>query len=465
MGKIKKRDLDHFIGIGGCGMSAIAKIMMARGYKVSGSDIKESGTTIRLRDEGAKIFIGHDPDHIRHCDQVVVTTAVKEDNPELIFAREAGFPIKRRAEVLGWLMDKYNSKIAISGTHGKTTTTAMLATVLEFNNLDPTFSVGGDVSAYNMNAKAGNGRFFVTEADESDGSIIYLSPNALIVTNIEEDHLEYLGNLENIEKLFWKVIGKIPDGGLLVINVDNASSRKLAEKARAEKPTLKIKTYGVSADADYSIREVALSDYAGKAKIFQGDKYCGDLELGVPGIHNLENALSVVVMAELLGLAIPLSVTSLKSFQGTKRRFQLIGEVDGVTIIDDYAHHPSEIKATLAAARNGFKRRIVCAFQPHRYTRTMFMAKEFAKSFSDADIAIITDVYSAGESPIRGITGKSIVSEMKNATQAIYVSKKEEIIAVALKHLKPGDIFITMGAGDIYTVAKEMLMQLKSRKA
>ncbi|MFH1429023.1 MAG: UDP-N-acetylmuramate--L-alanine ligase [Candidatus Margulisiibacteriota bacterium] len=445
-------------------MSAIAKIMCAHGYQVSGSDIKESVNTIRLRDEGIKVSIGHDRENIRNADIIVVTTAVNDNNDELMAAKEKKIPVMKRAEVLAWLMDRHEIKIAVGGTHGKTTTSGMLATVLEQQKYHPTFLVGGDVNEYNTNARAGDGRYFAAEADESDGSILFLSPTIFILTNVEEDHLEYLGNLENIENLFWKVIDKLPDNGLLVINFDNSSCKQIVARARKEKPGLKILTYGHGEDADYHINSIEYDRYSSRAKVFHGRKLLGELELNVPGSHNLENACAIVALAGEIGLSFHQVQASLKSFIGTRRRFQLIGEAKGITIIDDYAHHPSEIRATLAAAKNGFKSRIICVFQPHRYTRTMFFSEEFSKAFSDADIAIITDVYSAGESPIQGVSGNSIFGEMKNGTKAIYVPKKEEISARAIELLQEGDIFLTMGAGDIHTVAKETLMRLRSRK-
>ncbi|MFC1478680.1 UDP-N-acetylmuramate--L-alanine ligase [Candidatus Margulisiibacteriota bacterium] len=464
MGTIKKSHLVHFIGIGGCGMSAIAKIMFAHGYQISGSDIKETVNTIRLRDKGIKVNIGHDREYIRNADIIVVTAAIRDDNDELCAAREKKIPVMKRAEVLAWLMDRHEIKIAVGGTHGKTTTTGMLATLLEHQKYHPTFSVGGDVNEFNTNAKAGDGRYFATEADESDGSILFLSPTIFILTNIEEDHLEYLGNLENIENLFWKVIDKLPENGLLIINYDNSSCKQIAARVRTEKPGLKVLTYGQGEDADYHISVIEFDRYSSRAKIFHGRKPLGELELNVPGVHNLENACAIVALAEEIGLSFHQVQASLKSFMGTKRRFQLIGEARGVTIIDDYAHHPSEIKATLAAAKNGFKSRIICVFQPHRYTRTMFFSEEFSKAFSDADVAIITDVYSAGESPIQGVSGHSIFGEMNNGTKSVYVPKKEAISTKALELLQDGDIFLTMGAGDIHTVAKETLMRLRNRK-
>ena len=461
MDTFKKNHLVHFIGIGGCGMSAIAKIMTNRGYRVSGSDIKETINTIRLRDEGIKVLIGHDAEHIRNVDVVVITTALREDNVELLEAIKQKITIKKRAEALSWLMDQSEVKIAISGTHGKTTTTSMLAALMQGNKLHPTFSVGGDVNEYNTNAKSGEGRFFITEADESDGSILYLNPSILVVTNIEEDHLEHLGNLENIENLFWKVIEKLPDNGILVINNDNNSCKKIIQKVKDQKKNFKLITYGYTSEADYFLSEMSLDHYSSKGQINHGSKIVGIIELNVPGIHNLENACAVVALTEALGIGFPQAQASLKAFLGARRRFQLVGKEQGITVIDDYAHHPSEILATLAAAKNGFKTRVVCVFQPHRYTRTMFFAEAFGQAFKDADIIIITDVYSAGESPIQGVSGESIVQKMPEGTKVIYVPKKEKIVDEAMEILQDGDLFITMGAGDVHTVAKETLMRLK----
>ncbi|MFA5928733.1 MAG: UDP-N-acetylmuramate--L-alanine ligase [Candidatus Margulisiibacteriota bacterium] len=463
MEKIKKSDLVHFLGIGGCGMSAIAKIMLAKGYKVSGSDVKESVNTIRLRDLGAKVYIGHNKDHLRYVDVVSVSTAIWDNNPEMIAAKELNLPIIKRAETLSWLMDQYEVKIAVSGTHGKTTTTGMFATLLDQCKLNPTFSVGGDVNGFNTNAQSGDGRYFVTEADESDGSILFLNPNMLVVTNIEEDHLEYLGDLAGIEKLFWQVIEKLPAKATLVINQDNLSCKKLISRVKSEKLDIKMITYGTTREADYFMEDIKLDRYTGSALVSHGDKQLGRLELSIPGAHNLENALSVIALGEELGISFSQAQAALQSFLGTKRRFQLIGEEKGITVIDDFAHHPSEIKATLDAAKNGFKSRVICVFQPHRYTRTMFLAKEFAAAFHDADVAIITDIYAAGESPIRGVSGRSIFNEMKNGTKTYYVPKKELVSNKALEILKEGDIFLTLGAGDIHTIAKEILMRLKEQ--
>jgi len=463
MAIIKKSDLVHFIGIGGCGMSAIAKIMLAKGYKISGSDIRESVNTIRLREEGATIHIGHDASNLRHINHIVVTTAIKNDNAELTSAIKQKIPIKKRAEALAWLMDEHKVRIAIGGTHGKTTTTAMAATVLSENGLQPTFTVGGDVNSFNTNAQSGNGCYFVTEADESDGSILYLSPTILLVTNIEEDHLEYLGNLEKIEQLFLQIIKKIPKNGHLIINKDSPSCQKLLEKLQKTND-INIITYGKHPSADYHISNTKLDQYKAKADVYYKNKDIGTLELNIPGIHNLENALSIIALGSIIGLSEPKVLASIKSFLGTKRRFQKIGVADGITIIDDYAHHPTEIRATLDAAKSGFNSRIVCVFQPHRYTRTMFFLKDFAKAFESADIIIITDVYSAGEHPIKGISGKSIIDEMnlskKSNKEVLYIPKKEEISIRLLEILKKGDLLLTMGAGDINNVAKETLIRI-----
>ncbi len=456
----------HFVGIGGAGMSAIAKIMLKLGYRVSGSDAKESANTIWLKELGAQVFIGHEASNIRGADLLVVSTAIRSSNPEIMEAQATNVAIYKRAEVLGWLMSKSKTSIAFAGTHGKTTTSSMAALLFSRTNLAPTFLVGSELLALGTNAEKGDGRFSLAEADESDGSILFLDPTILVITNIESDHLEHFGTFDKIVELFVECVKKLPkDRGVLITQGDQWGVKGFLKKLRAENvlPN-KVITYGFESDMDIRPANIRFKEQGSKFTVFHTDKQLGEVELSVPGMHNVLNSLSVIACGMEAGLTFSQIAMQLKTFTGTKRRFNFVGEIHTVQIYDDYGHHPTEIAATLAAARAGWKdHRIICIFQPHRYSRTMFLAHEFAECFKDADEVILTDIYAAHEDPIPGVSTDSIIRLMKEKTP-VYIPKKEEISPYIVDIVRSGDIIITMGAGDIYTIAKEIANRLRQKE-
>ncbi len=451
----------HFVGIGGAGMSGIAKVLLEMGYKVSGSDLKDSRYTKTLKDMGAVISIGHNHGNIENPDVVVISSAIPELNPEVRRARELNIPVVRRAEMLAWLGRNMRS-IAVAGTHGKTTTTSMISLAFENLRLDPTFLIGGELNDIGSNAKYGSGEFFITEADESDGSLLYLQPEVIVITNIEADHLDYYSSLEAIEDLFLTFVEALPVSGFVVACADNPGVNRLIGRSNK-----RFVTYGIEMDGnghpkdcDFVARNINLQKLGSTYEIYARDGYIGTVKLGVPGIHNVYNSLSTIALSITLELDTDEVIDALSQFSGVKRRFQIIGRTSEVTLVDDYAHHPTEVKATLNAARSGGWNRLICIFQPHRYTRTKFLGKEFGSAFNEADIIVLTDVYAAGEEPIPGVTGKVIVdavlaeSPRKNI---IYLPKKTEIPKFLLETVKEGDLILTMGAGDISTIGEDFL--------
>jgi len=451
----------HLIGIGGCGMSAIGKVLHQMGFRISGSDIKESSNTIRLTDMGIQVYIGHNKDYIRDADLVVYSTAIPKDNAELLAAEASNVPIQKRAEMLSWIMSRFNNRVAVAGTHGKTTTTSMISKILFEGGLDPTYLIGGETDYVDGNARLGKGSYAVAEADESDGSFIELSPNISIITNIEPDHMDFFGTPDNLYKVFIEFISKLEENGLLILGIDNPACRGLLNKIKAKRIT-----YGLSQDADLRAINLIFDGMHSKFDVYNKGKLLGEARLSIPGEQNVENALAAFAVGLEAGLSFGSMTSILHSFSGAKRRFQIIGEADGVTVIDDYAHHPTEIKSTLKAIRLGWERekRVICVFQPHRYTRTLHLATQFGEAFNEADIVILTDIYSAGEDPIPNVDGKLLMKEVQNRQEVIYVQRKEKIAELLLSMVKPNDIVITMGAGDIHTVGKEFLSRLKIKK-
>lgn len=448
------------LGIGGCGVSALAKILHEMGYKISGSDLKESPNTMRLKDLGVKVYIGHDAGHLREADIVIASTAIHKNNVEIIEASSREIPIYPRAEALSWIMDQFETKVAVSGTHGKTTTTSMIAQILYVGGLDPTYLIGGDMDYVHGNARLGKGKFVVAEADESDGSFLRLNPNVAIVTNIEEDHMEYFGDANKLMEYFEKFTNKLPKDGLLIINSDHPNNLQLLKNYQG-----KAVTYGFNHDAEYYADNIRFNENGSTFDVYKSGKKMGEVNLSIPGEQNVSNALAALAFGFEFNIDLPNMARALQTFTGAKRRFQIIDQINNIMIVDDYAHHPTEIKATLKAAKTGWKdRRIVCVFQPHRYTRTLYLHHEFGKAFDLADIIILTDIYTAGEAPIPGITGETIVAEIDKSKEVHFIPRKEKICDYLLEIVKPGDIVITAGAGDIYTVGKELATRLKMRK-
>lgn len=438
----------HFIGIGGAGMSGIAKILLQLGAKVSGSDMKESDTTKRLREMGAEIFIGHDEKNInQNVGAVVYSSAIPEDNPERMEAKRRGIEILARAEMLARLMARQES-IAVAGAHGKTTTTAMISLMLETNNLDPTIVIGGDLKQIGSNAKLGLGKYLVAEADESDGSFLKLFPKIAVITNIENDHLDYYRSVKNIFNAFVKFVEQLPEDGFAVICLDNEALKKIKNTVKGN-----YITYGIDEeDADYTAKNLSFQGTQSRCEVFYRGNKLGVLELNVPGKHNILNALAAVATGMKLGLTFEQTVNGLKQFTGAKRRFEFIDKVGGITIFDDYAHHPTELQATLRAAKTAGYNRIVAIFQPHRYTRTKLLQFEFGDSFSDADLVVINEIYSASEKPIPGVSAQLIINAVRNSDdqkEVVYCETENDIVEFLCKEGKPGDLIITMGAGNI----------------
>ncbi|HEX3032172.1 MAG TPA: UDP-N-acetylmuramate--L-alanine ligase [Bacillota bacterium] len=457
MNKIRGRV--HFVGIGGSGMSGLAQIMVAKGYQVSGSDMKESETTIRLRQQGATVHIGHAAEYVKGAELLVVSTAIKEDNPELLQAKSEGITIWHRSDILAWLMENQKG-ICIAGAHGKTTTTSIISLVLENNNLDPTIVIGGGLAQIQGNAKQGNGEYLVAEADESDGSFLKLHPYFAVITNIEDDHLDHYGTVENIIRAFEQFVARIPETGVAILCYDDPQVKALAKHCRSG-----IISYGLSAGADYRLDEIGTTGTQSRGKIYYRDQYLGEMVLNVPGDHNQLNALAAVAVGRHLGLAFEDIVSALQSFRGAQRRFQILGEVDGITVVDDYAHHPTELKATLKAARDTSAQRVVALFQPHRYTRTRQLHQEFGRAFSNADVIAVTEIYSAGEAPIPNVDGGLIVTaiEENEKRPVTYLPSLGEALTYLKELVQPGDLVLTLGAGNVFTVGEQLVEFLKSR--
>ncbi|KJS83857.1 MAG: UDP-N-acetylmuramate--alanine ligase [Peptococcaceae bacterium BICA1-8] len=442
-------------------MSGIAKVLLDLGYKVSGSDLNMTDTTKRLQENGALVYSGHRADNVvEGVDTVVVSTAIPGENEEVKKAQKLNISVIQRAEMLAKLMQNQKA-ICIAGAHGKTTTTSMIALVLEKNNFDPTVVVGGELNDIGGNAKLGRGEYLVAEADESDGSFLKLLPWSTVITNIEDDHLDHYGSLENIIQAFNEFVDLGGPTGFSVLCVDNPYVKELAKHVPG-----KLITYGLTESADYTARDIVYEGLVTKAQIYYKENFIGELELNVPGKHNISNALAAISVGGEFGIENSEILKALKSFQGVQRRFQLIGKVNNIQIVDDYAHHPTEIKATLLAARNSHNGRIIAIFQPHRYTRTKFLAKEFGQSFIMADKLILDEVYSAGEKLIPGVTTQNIVENLPAETDVAYFKEYKDIMNYLASIVKPGDLVITLGAGNIWRVGVDLVdILLKEKEA
>lgn len=448
----------HFIGIGGAGMSGIAKVLLEMGFSVSGSDLKASRYTRNLEGLGAKINIGHAVDNIDSPDVVVISSAIPERNVELARVKELGIPILARAEMLSQLARR-KIAVAVAGTHGKTTTTSMISFILQQSEKDPTYLIGGELNDIGSNARYGSGDYCVIEADESDGSLMHLNPRVVVITNIDADHLDFYGSFSAIEKLFSKWLGKLPGDGLAVILGDDSNVQELAKVSG--KPFI---SFGLNRSNDYYAENIFFDRFGSRFQIFSSKSgLMGDITLKVPGLHNVLNSLAATAFCLSAGLEFSQIENALTNFNGVKRRFQLMGKRQDVVVIDDYAHHPTEVMATLNAAKLGGWKRVVCVFQPHRYSRTKFLYKEFGRAFSEADLMVMTDVYGAGEEPMPGVTGKLLVDailEDNPHKNVIYLPKKMDIRDYLAAVVRKGDLVLTMGAGDIWTVGDELLNHL-----
>jgi UDP-N-acetylmuramate--alanine ligase len=449
----KKRNI-HFIGIGGSGMSGIAELLLNLGHKVTGSDLASSEITKRLSDFGAVIYKGHTGTNIDGAEVVVISSAVKEENPEICEARKRKIPVIQRAEMLAELMRlKYG--IAIAGSHGKSTTTSIIGSVLTAGGLDPTIVVGGRLKGMGTGAKLGRGEFLVAEADESDGSFLRLTPAVVVVTNIDIEHLDHYGNIEAIKNAFTDFINLIPFYGQAVLCVDDENVREVI--SRFGKRHI---TYGFSKDAEITAVDIR---HCGENTYFtalRNGEILDTVEIKLSGRHNVLNALASIAVGLEFELPFSKIKEGLQNFRGVQRRLQIKGEKSGVTVIDDYGHHPTEIKATLNGIRDGWpSRRIIAVFQPHRYTRTRDLKEEFFTAFEASDDLIITSIYSAGEEPISGVTGEMICEGIRKSghKQVQYIKESSGIVQALRAIAKPGDIVITMGAGDIWKTGEEYL--------
>lgn len=447
----------HFIGIGGAGMSGIARIMHDRGIVVTGSDMKESRYTRALAHEGVLVHIGHTDQNLGDPGIVVVSSAIRESNPELRAARERGIEIWPRARMLAELAGGL-ATVAVAGTHGKTSTSAMIATMLAGMGLDPTFAIGGEVAEYSSNSRCGEGAQYVVEADESDGSFMYLDPAVALVTNIEADHLDHYGSLEAVEKTFVEFMCKVDGDGCLVTCADDDRLLELAQGCASRSVT-----YGFAEGADVRCHTLRRHGLGHAFEVQFADGRTVSASIPVTGEHMVQNATGALAVAYSLGLDPCAAADALASYGGVRRRFDHIGTVGGVTVIDDYAHHPTEVRATLAAAREVGYARVWVVFQPHRYSRTGALSREFGAAFGDADRVVLMDVYSAGEVPVPGVSGRTLVDAVLRASprsQVAYMPHRADLVPYLTPRLAPGDLVLTMGAGDVTSVGPEIVSAL-----
>jgi UDP-N-acetylmuramate--alanine ligase len=443
----------HFVGIGGIGMSGIAELLLNLGYQVSGSDMKQSLLTDRLASLGGTIRIGHHAANVQGANVVVISSAVRPDNAEVVEAKRLQIPVIPRAEMLAELMRlKYG--IAIAGSHGKTTTTSMIATVLLNGGLDPTAVIGGRLNAFGSNAKLGKGDFIVAEADESDGSFLKLSPTIAIITNIDREHLDYYSDLTEIQSAFIAFVNKVPFYGAAVLCLDDPNVQAIIPGVER-----RIVTYGTSSQADLVASHIEFRDFGVSCQVRHKGNLLGMLNLQIPGKHGILNSLAAVATALELEIPFATIASALASFQNADRRFQIKGKKDDIMVVDDYGHHPTEIVATLSAARNACDRRIVAVFQPHRYTRTKALAEDFARAFNHADVLLVLPIYAASEEPIPGVTAEMLVEKMKKFghRDVSYAANFAAARQILEDKLQDGDLLLTLGAGDVWKVGEEFL--------
>lgn len=451
----------HFIGIAGAGMRAIANIFIEKGYAVSGSDLKASPVTEHFAAQGARICIGQRPENLQDAEVVVISSAIRDTNPELVEARRRHIPVIHRSDALVHIMS-WGKGISVAGAHGKTTTSSMLGQVFEEAKLDPTLVIGGEVDYLHSNSILGKGQYVIAEADESDGTFLKQHPYIAVVTNIDADHMDHYGSIENVIEAFKEFIQKLdPKQGLAVLCFDNERIRNLAP--HVDRPYV---SYALDQDADYTAKELHYVKGKLHFTVYHHGQALGEMVLNVPGRHNVLNALATTAVALTCGIPFATIVAAMTHFHGAKRRFQTKGFVGDVWVVDDYAHHPTEINATLTAARDMGTHRVVCLFQPHRYTRTKLLLDKFGAAFKQADKLIITDIYSAGEDPIPGITAKLIADKVRETTgqDVTYIHHKEDLVPYLKKNARPYDLVITMGAGDIYRIGEEYIARAKERE-
>jgi UDP-N-acetylmuramate--alanine ligase len=453
----------HFVGVGGSGMSGIAEVLANLGYEVTGSDARRSETTDRLEMLGVRFRSGHDAGNVGAADVVVMSSAIHRDNPELVEARLRGIPVIPRAEMLAELM-RLRYGIAVAGAHGKTTTTSMVALILERAGLDPTAVIGGRLSAFGSNARLGRGDYMVVEADESDRSFLKLSPSIALITNLDREHMESYGTWENLQQAFVDFANKVPFYGAVVACADDPAVRELLPRL-----TRRVITYALEGEGDIVGKDMRLEAFASVCRVVQQQPgeistELGSLQLRVPGRHNLMNALGAVAVGLEAGVSFPRIAAALEEFRGAERRFQMRGDVRGVMVVDDYGHHPTEITAVIAAARAGIDRRLLVVFQPHRYTRTSQLLPEFGRALGAADEVVLTEIYAAGETPIEGVTVEAVANAVRAVSSCpVHIVKALDALPSAVSALaREGDLVITLGAGSIGTVADRILAELRA---
>ncbi len=452
----------HMAGIGGISMSGLAEILIYQGYTVTGSDLKSSSITQKLEKMGVRISIGHQAENITGADLLIYTAAVKPNNPELIAAAQAGIPCMDRATLLGEIMKKYPDSIAVSGTHGKTTTTSMIAMIMLEEGLDPTIHIGGELKAIGGTTRIGSSDYFIAEACEYTESFLKLHPTLAVILNIEYDHADYFKDFGEVRNAFLKFLNLVPQHGYLLVNGDDQTAVELLQQASCNKITFGIRNDSCAWRAgNITFDNLGCATYN---LLYQDEQIC-EIKLKVPGLHNVSNSLAAIAACSIMGCSAASAAKALQKFSGTGRRFELKGCSEGVTVMDDYAHHPTEVSATLKAASNCGYSRIWCVFQPHTYTRTKFLMNEFSTAFEDADIVILSDIYAAREADTGEVNSAMMADRIAGAGKKVFHIKEFERIAEFLdKNTEPGDLIITMGAGDIYKVG-EMFLEARKKLA
>lgn len=446
----------HFVGIGGIGMSGIAELLLNLGYKVSGSDLRSTDITRRLAKLGGTVFKGHRPEHIEGADVVVVSSAVGPDNPEIAAARKAVVPVIPRGEMLAELMRlKYG--IAVAGAHGKTTTTWIIASVLEQGGLDPTMVIGGKLNSLGSNARLGQGEFLVAEADESDGSFLKLTPTIGVVTNIDAEHMDFYQDLQMIKQVFLDFINKVPFYGMTVMCLDNEGIQELIPKVEK-----RFTTYGLTSQADYQARDVTFEGLKSRYRILRGGETLGLVDLNLPGLHNVYNSMASIAIGMELGIPFETIVATLREIEGVQRRLEVKGTGGGVTVVDDYGHHPTEIKSTLQAVKQCWPdRRLVVVFQPHRYSRTAALFDDFTRAFYQADSLVVLPIYPAGEAPIENVTGQALYEGvlLHGHRKVVFQDGHDAAVSYLKGALRQGDVLLTLGAGNVWQVGEKFIYE------
>jgi UDP-N-acetylmuramate--alanine ligase len=449
----------HFVGIGGIGMSGIAEVLLNLKYPVSGSDLKRSSTVTRLRRLGAKVYIGHKEKNVADVDVMVVSSAVNKSNPEVMRAHKLGIPVIQRAEMLAELIRLVKYGIAVAGTHGKTTTTSLMASVLQTAKIDPTVIIGGKVKSLRSNARLGKGDFIITEADESDGSFLKLLPTIAVVTNIDHEHLDHYGSFKNCVNAFQTFCSRIPFYGVSILCGEDKETAALSERLKKRH-----QLYGLSKKHDWNAQDIDYQGAQSSFDVYKKEEFQARVIVNLPGKHNVLNALAVVAVADEIGISMKHIQRGLEKFKGVGRRMEILHRGKDVIAIDDYGHHPTEIKATLDAIRRAYAGRLVVLFQPHRYSRTRDLFKDFVSSFDLADHLFVTGVYSAGESSITGVSGRKLAEAIKarKKDKVAYLPSSKKMLDQVIDELKPGDVFLSLGAGDVTQMGRKVAKAIKA---